>query len=305
MLLEEVDRLLEPGYLAMETGYSRLPNGQMHIAVLTRMPGCKGKWIDWLFHSGQNGLKARNELNKNDLLFSRNIKKKLKNYIVRNLFGKSIIEGKLLKYRAEFEDPSLIFDPVKLSNAGVSSVTSVKSYRPDGTLQGRIVHVVRDTDYGCEMRSRFWFDSDTEEDARIKMEHYISEHSYLADSLKKLIEEWQQLDRGALVSCKFCHSNEVVKNGLRRNTQYWLCKNCGRGFVDNKSLPKMKYSFDIVGKAVFDYCGGKSLREIRRGIEEKYNLFPSNSTILGWVHKITNAAREENKALQHSGDKKA
>ena len=38
--------------------------------------------------------------------------------------------------------------------------------------------------------------------------------------------------------CKFCGSSDVVKNGTRAGTQYWLCKECGRGFVDNKALPK-------------------------------------------------------------------
>ena len=49
MLMEEVHQLLDPGYLPIETGYYRLPNGQMHIAALTRMPGCKGKMVDWWF----------------------------------------------------------------------------------------------------------------------------------------------------------------------------------------------------------------------------------------------------------------
>ena len=31
--------------------------------------------------------------------------------------------------------------------------------------------------------------------------------------------------------CKFCQSKSVAKNGKRNGTQYYLCKNCGRGFV--------------------------------------------------------------------------
>ena len=49
MNLEDVNQLLEPGYLPMETGFTRLPNNDIYIAVLTRMPRCKGKMIDWWF----------------------------------------------------------------------------------------------------------------------------------------------------------------------------------------------------------------------------------------------------------------
>lgn len=43
------------------------------------------------------------------------------------------------------------------------------------------------------------------------------------------------------IRCKFCNSRDIVKNGHRKGTQYWLCKNCGHGFVANKSVPKSRY----------------------------------------------------------------
>jgi hypothetical protein len=47
--LEKADDLLKPGYLPLETGYTRLPNGQLQVACLTKMPGCKGRMINWWF----------------------------------------------------------------------------------------------------------------------------------------------------------------------------------------------------------------------------------------------------------------
>jgi hypothetical protein len=38
----EANRLLDHGYLDMETGYSRLDNGMLYIAALTDMPGVTG-----------------------------------------------------------------------------------------------------------------------------------------------------------------------------------------------------------------------------------------------------------------------
>lgn len=68
--------------------------------------------------------------------------------------------------------------------------------------------------------------------------------------------------------CKFCQSKSVVKNGVRNGTQYYLCKNCGRGFVYNKALPGMRYPIDTVAKGVYDYYAGVSLNKIREGIDQ-------------------------------------
>lgn len=56
MNLEDANELLKPGYLPTETGYMRLENGQIYIAVLTRMPKCAGKIVDWWFgYAGDTG----------------------------------------------------------------------------------------------------------------------------------------------------------------------------------------------------------------------------------------------------------
>jgi putative transposase len=93
--------------------------------------------------------------------------------------------------------------------------------------------------------------------------------------------------------CKFCHSKAVVKNGKRSGTQYYLCKECGRGFVYNKALPRMKYPKEVVARGVYDYYAGKSLSKIRGGIKQQYNLEPSDSTIYGWVKRLTKTGIKE------------
>lgn len=95
--------------------------------------------------------------------------------------------------------------------------------------------------------------------------------------------------------CKFCGSMNIVRNGTRRGTQYWLCRNCGRGFVDNEALPKMKYPIKAVASAVYQYYAGLSLNEIRRHIDQQYNFLPSDSAIYGWVTRFTQTAIDEAK----------
>jgi len=104
--------------------------------------------------------------------------------------------------------------------------------------------------------------------------------------------------------CKFCQSTNVVKNGKRNDVQYYLCKECGRGFVHNKGLPRMRYPIDIVADAVYDYYAGVSLRKIVDGIDQKIGRRPSDSAIYGWVKRLTKIALAE--AKRHTpqvGDK--
>jgi transposase-like protein len=95
--------------------------------------------------------------------------------------------------------------------------------------------------------------------------------------------------------CKFCQSTNVVKNGKRNDVQYYICKDCGRGFVYNRGLPHMRYPLDIVADAVYDYYAGVSLNKIRDGIYQKAKLKPADSAIYGWVKRLTKIALAEAK----------
>lgn len=97
------------------------------------------------------------------------------------------------------------------------------------------------------------------------------------------------------IVCKFCGSPEVVKNGTRRGTQYWLCKNCGRGFTANKALPRMRYSIDDIASAIYQYYAGSSLNEIRGHIEQQSRIRPSDSAIYDWVTRFSEVAIDKAK----------
>jgi len=98
--------------------------------------------------------------------------------------------------------------------------------------------------------------------------------------------------------CKFCNSSHVVRNGTRRGTQYWLCKSCGKGFVDNLALPRGKYPMGAVASALQQYFTGSSLNDIRRHTEQHYKTLPSDSTVYAWVRKYTEVAQEAIKDLR-------
>ena len=60
------------------------------------------------------------------------------------------------------------------------------AYDLEKVPHGRIVHFVRDTDFGCEMRSRFWLFHATEIEAMRLMRHCVEEMGHLADFLPGL-----------------------------------------------------------------------------------------------------------------------
>jgi len=46
---EEINRLLDPGYMEVETGWCNLPNGAGYICVNNKMPGVTVDMLDWWF----------------------------------------------------------------------------------------------------------------------------------------------------------------------------------------------------------------------------------------------------------------
>jgi hypothetical protein len=49
LLLENINDLMNPGYLPLETGYCNMSDGSVFVAVLTEMPRVTGDMLDWWF----------------------------------------------------------------------------------------------------------------------------------------------------------------------------------------------------------------------------------------------------------------
>ena len=54
MELSEVNRLLDPAPMQLETGFERLSNGVLHVATRTDLHGCSGEMFEWWFRSRPN-----------------------------------------------------------------------------------------------------------------------------------------------------------------------------------------------------------------------------------------------------------
>lgn len=190
MFIEEVNKLLDPGYLSLETGYTKLPNGQYYVAVLTRMPHCKGRMIDWWFGYVGDTEKYRKWHPKDHIIGDWDEKWKPGHYIGASHLVHEYLGGDLVKLRITFREPSDFFDTSRFKEAKVgAAVCGNVGLLDEGVQIGNLIHFVRDTDFGCEMRSRFWLFHAEEKMARDLMQHCIEEMGNLTDLLPALYEK--------------------------------------------------------------------------------------------------------------------
>ena len=190
MFIEEVSKLLEPGYLPFETGYTRLSNGQIYIAVLTRMPRCAGKIVDWWFGYAGDTSKYKLWHPTDHVIGDWDEHWKPGHYVGASHLVHEYIGGELVKLRITFREPSEFFNTSRFKEARVGAVIcgNVGLLEEKGQI-GNLMHFVRDTDYGCEMRSRFWlFDAPDKLGAGL-MQHCIEEMGNLADLLPDLYKK--------------------------------------------------------------------------------------------------------------------
>lgn len=289
MLFENINQLLEPGHLPMETGYCRLSDGSMYVAVLTRMSGCKSRWVEWWFKHETQKERMRDKKSTGEKTLPMN--KTNGDYDFHADYqGRYVMEKRMPNISFKVVNPDEYFDASKLKESRTRVVLVGHRFTTDGNLFGHTVHLARDTSYGCEMRSNFWLYNSTEEKARARMEHCIEDMGSLADFLKTAIEKIKAEKNLPDIVCKTCYSDDIVKDGFRKGGQYWLCNNCGHHFLNNQALYRMKYPLNTITKAVNDRNLGKSLKQVRESLLQEMQSAPSNSTIYGWIKKLTEIA---------------
>ncbi|MFC1986802.1 IS6 family transposase [Chloroflexota bacterium] len=110
----------------------------------------------------------------------------------------------------------------------------------------------------------------------------------------------------SMPACKVCHSNKsVVLYGRNRNhVQRYLCKRCGKVFLDVDALPKMRVTVRQLGDVMGQYYGGMSYKELRRQFKQQHEDEMSRSSFHRWLTKFTKIAVDEaNKHRPRVGDK--
>ena len=157
MELSRANDLLEPGYLPVESGWVRLPDGQLHVAAWTTMFGCKGRMVEWWFGFLENTEQYK-WWHPVDHVWCEWVGERGTGRFVGGTHNvHEYVGGELQKLKIHFRDPSEYLDVGRFAEAGVSAAVCARVGLLDAPVWvGHLIHLCRDTDYGCEMRSRFW-----------------------------------------------------------------------------------------------------------------------------------------------------
>ena len=87
--------------------------------------------------------------------------------------------------------------------------------------------------------------------------------------------------------CKFCGSEQLTKSGKhpKNKKQYYMCKSCGRRFINNMYFEQMKASPKVICATLDLYFKGVSLRKISDHLKQFYDLNIHFTTVFHWIKK--------------------
>ena len=91
------------------------------------------------------------------------------------------------------------------------------------------------------------------------------------------------------MECPRCKSERIVKNGRRKDKQNYLCRNCGRQFL-NEYEPK-GYPLEVKQHCLTLYCNGLGFRAIERVTGVSHN------TVINWVRQAVSQIPDENYSI--------
>ena len=100
-----------------------------------------------------------------------------------------------------------------------------------------------------------------------------------------------------LMNCKYCHSENVVKNGRVKGKQVFKCKDCGKRFFKNNRFAKMRTDKNLIVAAINLYYDGLSLRKTQQNLKRLFGAKVSQVTILNWIKKYSILVKEDTKTL--------
>jgi hypothetical protein len=198
LIRAELEPLLQADLLAMETGYRRLEDGMWMVATFHHVPNVTGRMLEWWHWRRKTVEEFRMWHPIAHVHCEFDAERKV------NVWH-HLIDGEVQKTKGLPRDASEYFDAAAVSTAGVSATLCARGgpLEPDIWAM-HIVHVCRDTSYGCEVRTRIFagdFDPAppaimrpilvrffSEERARWLMRHQSEEHVYLAGFLPALYE---------------------------------------------------------------------------------------------------------------------
>jgi len=213
MEFSEIDLLLDPTPLRLEMGVERLPSGVLHVAARTDMHRCNSKMFEWWFRYFTTSEQYAWWHPGDHVSLQWDARYQAGKYIGATCVVDERLAGhEVYRLFVHFIDPTEIFSKqalqLALDRGDVCGVVTAHigvgndpPHTPDRRpLGARVLHVPRDTPFGCVLRSHFYLGIDLtgmrspkEIEAAIPdnvglglMKHAYTEFSFLSGFLPSL-----------------------------------------------------------------------------------------------------------------------
>ncbi len=89
------------------------------------------------------------------------------------------------------------------------------------------------------------------------------------------------------MQCKYCESENVVKNGSAKGEPIFKCKDCGHRFTEGSDFPRMRTQSRIISSSIDFYFEGLSVRKIQTQIKKLFGVDVSQMAVWKWVMKYS------------------
>jgi hypothetical protein len=158
MYMSRANVVLSPGYLPFETGYRRLDAVQIEVAALHRMHAVKGAMLEWWMRQiATEGWFMRGNP-------ARNVAMKWIDrpppgeYLGATIELRIRLGGELTTWKARYHPPADMLDTSRFEDRGITHAVCARIGAANAPFwAGNLVRAARDTEFGCELRSRYWF----------------------------------------------------------------------------------------------------------------------------------------------------
>jgi hypothetical protein len=170
--LSDSASLLDPGPMNLETGYERFPDGVLHVACRTDLHGCTGEMFEWWFRFRPDTQKYI-WWHPIDHVFSDWVECQDGTHVGSMHIVEEYFTGlPAEKLSIQFRDATEFFDALAYRKAretrAVTAAVCARiglSHSPARNAQGqvmggRLLHIGRDTSWGCALRSHFYLGQD-------------------------------------------------------------------------------------------------------------------------------------------------
>ena len=156
MHFDEITSLVSPEQLPYLSGIARYPDGILHVAVLTRMPGVSPKMIEWWFGEYMQTTEHYKRWHPRDHVWMCWEDKTPGTHIGAKHCVHEYIGGRLNKLKISFVPPEDYFLDALQSVPGAVAVCARSGLLDRPIDVGRMAHLAVPQPWGCELHSRFW-----------------------------------------------------------------------------------------------------------------------------------------------------